>query len=1048
VPANPQPQSARKERSPHRLRGLIIGTALIVGAIVGANAVVLHELHQGTLREAQTSLLRQSLTLSEIVERTLESADLVLASMVEKVRVAGATDRNLHQLAGQDFHAFLQQEKSELPQIETLGIIDANGKRIATSRHPASPDIDLSSREYYQALRDHPGDRLYVSEPVQGRSSGAWVVILARPVLTKQGEFLGVAFAATPMSYFEKLFASTSLGEGYAATLLRRDGTLLARYPMAGQIGNKAPASVLAKLADSRSGVSRSVSPIDRQARIAAAYRLVNYPLVVVATQSETAAFAGWHTTATMMAVIAFVMMVMIAVAAGLIARSWSQQDRLNAARAEIIEAGKVHALAEAEVVRQRDLAEQNMRFNAAVENMSQGLCMFDRETRLVVCNELYASMYRLPDELRRPGALHRDIITHRVRNGILKGGHGESAVQHELTALSALPADARSSRVDEHADGKIIRVTRQPLPGGGWVATHEDITERRRAEQELDETKRFLDSIIQNIPVAVVVKDAKTRRFILINRAFEALIGWPLEDLLGRTVFDIYGAKDATFIDDADRASLDHSGGVNYAEYNVETPVRGARILATNRIVIRGADGDAKYLINVIDDVTERKKSEQRIAFMAHHDALTGLANRATLTEEIEKAAAHQRRWGDPFAVLMLDLDRFKHVNDTLGHSAGDALLREAATRLQSLLADTDVLARLGGDEFAVIRTGDADPGTAAGAMADRIIATIARPFVIDGNEVNIGTSIGIAIAPDEGTDPGSLLKMADMALYRAKSGGRSRYCFFDPHMGVEANERHALEYDLRRAIQKDELELHYQPIVDCRTLRICGAEALVRWRHPTKGMVFPDTFIPLAEDTGMIAQIGDWVLRQACADAASWPDDVKVSVNLSPVQFRKASLPDSVMHALADAGLRPERLELEITETALIESAAECLTALHRFKSAGIAIALDDFGTGYSSLSQLTMFPFDRIKIDKTFTQDMTRRSESAAIISAALTLAHSLNIATTAEGVETPEQYQLLRLAGVTSLQGYLFARPCPVAQIDFGAAFAEPRLAGAA
>jgi diguanylate cyclase (GGDEF)-like protein len=394
------------------------------------------------------------------------------------------------------------------------------------------------------------------------------------------------------------------------------------------------------------------------------------------------------------------------------------------------------------------------------------------------------------------------------------------------------------------------------------------------------------------------------------------------------------------------------------------------------------------------------------------------------------------------------LDLDRFKYVNDTLGHPAGDALLREVATRLKALLRETDVLARLGGDEFAIIQAGETDPRRAASALADRIIDIIAKPFNIDGTDVHIAASIGIALAPDHATDTDSLLKMADMALYGAKSAGRNGYSFFGPEMSAAASERQDLECDLRRAIAQDELELHYQPIIETKSGKICGAEALIRWRHPTKGMIPPEQFIPLAEETGLIAQIGEWVLHTACIEAATWPADIKVAVNLSPVQFRKSNLPDVVMYTLAQSGLPPERLELEITETALIESAADCLPALRQFKNLGIAIALDDFGTGYSSLSQLTMFPFDKIKIDKSFIQNLTKRTECAAIISATLTLALSLDMATTAEGVETVQQYQLLRLAGVTSLQGYLFQRPALAADIDFDGVYNVPGLENAA
>jgi len=585
-------------------------------------------------------------------------------------------------------------------------------------------------------------------------------------------------------------------------------------------------------------------------------------------------------------------------------------------------------------------------------------------------------------------------------------------------------------------------------MKGGGWVATHEDITARKRAEQELDETKQFLNSIIENIPIAVVVKDVKTRKFVLVNRAFETMFGSSRSELLGKTVFDLYGTKDADLIDKADSKILQDSVGGNVDEHDVEIPMCGSRIHAVNRIVIRDVQGDAKYLIAVIDDVTDRKKSEQRIEFMAHHDALTGLANRAAVVEKIEEAAARQRRWGDTFSVLLLDLDRFKQVNDTLGHPAGDALLRQVATRLKSLVRETDVLARLGGDEFAIIQAGETNQREAASALADRILDALVSPFDIDGNEVSIGTSIGIALAPEHATNHDNLLKIADLALYNAKSAGRNGYRFFGTEMGVAADARHELENDLRRAIEADELELHYQPIIDTRTRKICGAEALIRWRHSTKGMIFPDQFIPLAEETGLIAQIGEWVLQTACAEAATWPAGIKVAVNLSPVQFRKSNLPDVVMCALAQSGLPPERLELEITETTLIKSAAECLPALRLFKNLGATVALDDFGTGYSSLSQLTMFRFDKIKIDKSFTQNVTKRADCAAIISATLTLAQSLDIATTAEGVETAEQYRLLRLAGVTSLQGYLFKRPVPASEIDFDAVYGSMDMDDAA
>ena len=960
-----------------RRRSLVIAVCAAIAAILGVYALALTLLHQNTLKDTQTNLLRQSLALSEMAERTLQSVDLVLQSVVERLQPEfSSADTN--ELADRDHYIFLKEKMAGLPQIDALGIIDADGNRLNLSRDWPSAKADLSQREYFKELVANPKITSFISAPVQANSSGVWVVIIARPILANDGKFQGIAFAAIRLEYLEDLFRSTSLGEGYAATLLRQDGTLLVRHPRAGTIGMKTAASVLRPLATARAAVSRAISPMDHQARIVAGHRLLDYPVAVIATQSEATAFAAWRNTALTTGFVALLLIAAVLVGARLLARSWKQQERLDAARHAVIEADKSRLLAEAELNRQRDIADQSERFNAAVENMSQGLCMFDSANCLVVCNRLYAQMYMLPEQLLQPGSPHDQIVAYCVRMGILDGECGEPAVQRLLSTSQASSPDERNTTINRLAGGRLVRVIRRPLERGGWVATHEDITAQQRADEELSETKQFLQSIIQNIPIAVVVKEAKTGKILLVNRAFEATLNMPQEQLIGRTVFDLYRRDYAELIAKADNAVLETGGGVDNHEYHVET-TRGHRIHVTSRIVIRDPQGDAKYLIAVIHDVTEQRKSEQRIAFMAHHDALTGLANRATVTQKIEEAAARQRRWGAPFTVLLLDLDRFKHVNDTLGHSAGDALLREVAGRLKASLRETDTLARLGGDEFAIIQAGEVDQRAAAATLAQHVIELIAEPFSIETHEFNIGTSIGIALAPEQGTDPDALLKMADMALYRAKSEGRNGYRFFDPDMGAAANERLALEGDLRRALRNNEFQLLYQPIVDAKTMRICAAEALLRWRHPTRGVIYPDKFIPLAEETGQIAQIGEWVLNTACANAAGWPADVKVAVNLSAVQFRKTNLPEVVIAALTQSGLSPRRLELEMTETALIEAASECLPAFQRFKSLGITIALDDFGTGYSSLSQLTTFPFDRIKIDKSFTQNLTKRADS---------------------------------------------------------------------
>jgi diguanylate cyclase (GGDEF)-like protein len=382
-----------------------------------------------------------------------------------------------------------------------------------------------------------------------------------------------------------------------------------------------------------------------------------------------------------------------------------------------------------------------------------------------------------------------------------------------------------------------------------------------------------------------------------------------------------------------------------------------------------------------------------------------------------------------------MLDLDRFKNINDSLGHPAGDALLKQTADRLTASLRQTDVVARLGGDEFAIIQAAEPDQRGAAIELAQRIIALVSAPYDIDGNMVSIGTSIGIAMASAAGVDPDTLMKQADLALYRTKSDGRNGYCFFDERMTADAAARRLLETDLRDAISRGEIEVHYQPILHVKTRKLFGMEALARWRHPVKGFIPPMEFIPLAEETGLIVPLGEWVLRTACAAATLWPAEVKIAVNISAVQFGKSDLLEVVTRTLGETGLPAERLELEITETALLENQAAALTTLQQLKGLGVTISLDDFGTGYSSLRYLTTFPIDKIKIDKSFTQNITHRADCAAVVASVLALGSGLDVATVAEGVETKQQFDILRASGVKYVQGYLFGAPCPVADLDF-------------
>ena len=438
----------------------------------------------------------------------------------------------------------------------------------------------------------------------------------------------------------------------------------------------------------------------------------------------------------------------------------------------------------------------------------------------------------------------------------------------------------------------------------------------------------------------------------------------------------------------------------------------------------------DANQRLKV--EIADREESQARSQYLAYHDSLTGLGNRLLFKEQLEEALEDVSVASHPLAVLFLDLDGFKAVNDTLGHSIGDLLLKSVATKLRDILPRTDRIARLGGDEFAILQISAAQPGSSI-ALAEKIIEVVGQPNSIDGHDVTVGASVGIAVARPGDINTENFLKSADLAMYSAKSDGRGTYRMFDPEMDAIVQARRLLERDMRTALAQDGFRLFYQPLVNLQTKKVTAFEALMRWQHPERGMVPPSDFIPVAEEMGLIVQLGEWALRQACAEATEWPDEVCVSVNLSPLQFSKGNLVSSVMSALASAGLPASRLELEITESVLLEKSERNITILNQLRDLGVRISMDDFGTGYSSIGYLRSFPFDKIKIDQSFVRDLLVDEGSLAIVRAIAGLGVSFGMITTAEGVETEEQMRCLNLEGCIEVQGYLYSRPVPADEI---------------
>jgi diguanylate cyclase (GGDEF)-like protein len=664
-----------------------------------------------------------------------------------------------------------------------------------------------------------------------------------------------------------------------------------------------------------------------------------------------------------------------------------------------------------------------------ALQSSQEGVIVVDANNWVVLANAKAAEFLGVPADLLKPGVLLDQL-------------------DHVLPAASDVRRVLVRQDVNLHAtseaqlpDGRWLRISRSPTRDQGFIVFCTDISQPKQQEASLRDSNMLLDAALENMSQGLCLYDGGDRLQVANRRFFEIFKlprGKVKPGTSYRQVLDATIAVNSHIGKTAEQLLVDKNE-------HLHKRTKGAHFieLGDGRVVSchYNPTTDGRW-VATYEDVTERRQAEAKIMHMARHDALTNLPNRVLFHDKMEQALAY----GEALAVLYLDLDRFKSVNDSLGHSVGDALLVAVTERLQGVLRGVDTVARLGGDEFAIVQSG-ARP-TDATELAGKIIEALSQPFEVLGHQVNIGTSVGIAMAPTDGREPDQLLRNADMALYRAKADGRGNYHFFQPEMDSQMQERRRLELDLRKALLAEQFELYYQPLVDIATKEVGGFEALIRWNHPERGLVPPDQFIPVAEDIGLIVQLGDWVLKQACHDAVRWPGKLKVAVNLSAAQFRNPMLSLSVVSALAHSGLAATRLELEITETVLLQDDQAVLNTLHEIRQLGVRICMDDFGTGYSSLSYLRSFPFDKIKIDRSFIKELGKEeNDCLAIIRAVTRLGASLGMITTAEGVETKEQLDILRAEGCTQAQGYLFSRPKPVAEVPAMLRQLKPRVRAA-
>ena len=854
-----------------RLRNpvVIFGIVIVLLCWVGACLQVFVE---------RTHAVRVAVERGDTAARLLEKDTISLLKGVDTImlllRQAYEDDR-------QHFDLIKLANKARLgSDISTeIFLIAPDGHLIEGTTGIPRDSVYLGDRLHFRAQVDAKQDDLFIGTPIIQRTTGRPTIQVSRRLRAPDGSFAGILSGQIDPHFVEQFSRTLKLGPGSDISVRGFDGVLRASYGFVEPPQQTTPAMTNA-LAQSPEGYFWGGGRIDGIRRLVNYRTVSGYPLVVTVGEAEVKIFE----TANRQALIYFgIALALTAVTTFFIMAVIQRQSTLEGLNTR--------------------LSAVNRHFDAALGHMSQGISMYDGDQRLVVWNNRFVQLYGFPHELVTLGRPFKELFDYLVTTGTIQ----EQPDRYMAIRDERLASEKIFSAQFVLADGRTVAVINHAIANGGWVSTHEDIT--------------------------------------------------------------------------------------------------------------------------------DRKNSEIRIEQLAHFDGLTGLANRNLFKDRLDAALSRHRRLGTEFAVFLLDLDRFKTVNDTLGHQAGDKLLEGVAERIKATCAEADIPARLGGDEFAVIAmAGSGDLQHNVEVLAARLIEMISAPDQIDGHPVVVGCSIGIALVPAHGERIDEILRNADLALYRSKSVGRNCFQIYSEQMKAEADRRSALEIDLREAIWGDQLDVHYQPVVDIVSRRVVSVEALARWNHPTRGPIPPTEFIPVAEQTGLIVELGNWIMLRACRDATQMPSNIKVAINLSPVQFAKSNIVEWASYALADSGLPAERLEFEITEGVLLEDTERNLNSLRELKAMDISIALDDFGVGYSSLAYLTKFPFDKVKIDKSFI-DALDRTETSAVISSIVELANSLNLAILAEGIETEEQRKRVRSLGIKFGQGFLFAEPVPLDRLMF-------------
>lgn len=992
--------------------GLVVAIGLLALAAAG-----LWYAREVVLRDTERELVNLTEALAEHAQSTVRGIDLLLASSADWLQ--GLPPQEVADT--ETLHHGLLARLSGLPQVRVLAVFDAAGESLASSRSHPAPVLHHADEPYFKAHLSGSGTGLHIALPRKGKLENKWFLFFSRALRRADGTFQGVVVALIEPEYFETSFGRLELGGQHSLALYRADGYLLTSYPQQReQTGAWAdPKEIeLALLSDSGRGLSRAAGGPERSPRIVATKRLADYPIVVRASVGQDVVLAGWRKAGFVVGAASTTSSVLILLLGGLLARHSRRREALAA-----------------------DLAQSEARFRAIYNSVNDAIFLLDPETGAILdANARTTELFGYPqdqvnsltiDDLSDGNPPYTRADAMAILAGLLPGKRGVFDWLARDRCGRRFWVEVGPQQANIGGEARVLVVVR-------------DVSERKKAEERLRQSATVFESTLEG----VVITDPQGR-IVATNRAFSTITGYAEDEVLGQYPRLLAsGRHERSFFQDMWR-SIGQTGSWQGELWNRR---KNGEIYPEWLTIsaVRDAAGNIVNYVGVFSDISRIKQSEEKLDHLAHHDPLTGLPNRLLLQSRLAHALEQAQRHRHQVAVLMVDLDLFKNVNDSLGHPAGDQLLKVVAERIRQRLREEDTLARVGGDEFVVLlehlrRAED------AAVVAQAILGVMSEPAALSGgHEVYVSGSVGVSLFPDDGGDATQLMRNADTALYQAKAQGRNTYRFYTEALTRAANDRLSLEARLRRGFERGELLLYYQPQVSIEDGRILGVEALLRWQSAEDGFITPDRFIPLAEETRLILPIGDWVLHAACAQLRSWIDEgcepVRVAVNISSRQFEQKDLASRVRTALEQTGLPPGLLELEITESAIMAQGEQAVEAIRELKALGVSIALDDFGTGYSSLAYLKRFAIDTLKIDRSFVRDIPEDRNDQAIAATIIAMARTLGIQVLAEGVETPEQLAFLCSQGCHAWQGFLFSRPVPAS--DLAARLPRQRSAPAA